>query len=866
MIKYIRVLILFSICMLSGNVHAQSYASASAQLVAPVTTTSNIAGVTRTLIAYPEQSKSILSYYVGIDTDKIDFEKFNAIVNRKDYNEIYNEVSTLHNNREAFNNGTFSNVSYYKVEAPISTTGSGLNTGSSFISSADFYTGAVVLAAAGGIAAASGGGGGGSHNSGGSSGSGDDTFNRDALPDLVSPSTFVDTEFLAYPLNALQLENAQYAYAKGLDGAGVKIGFYDSFSDDLTSSTELGSRVVYRDLNAAADCTEFPGECDHGDLVMGYAANARDGSGTQGVAYQASLMMESYNAGTIRTLADNGAQIINLSCGNCATVADLQYVTDKNILVTISTGNTGGADPTAPAIYASQFGGSVLAVTGVVDVAGVHTPYVYEHCGTQADFCLAAYSDQGTSFTAPQVAGAAAIIKQGWNYLTAKQIGQILLDSAQDIGAPGVDSVFGHGLLDLKAAVEPIGTLSIINGSGQTTNYTTASIALNQKTPFGDAFSNTKNASGNTVLIDSFGRDFAIKPSENLTVAKSPTLSAEMYNAFGSRKSDVKTLNLSDQFSLQFSQQPNDRGTDDVTSFAEYKVNPDTQVKVAFSTGMSGITQNTAQEFNKSDFISSNIFNNGFLNFSDNNQVFYQEIALNSGKKISTKFSTIYSKNNDGTIFDTFENENDQVTSDYTSTMIESRYAASDDLNFGLKNGVTHEFDSLLGTKFTGAFDMENGADTYFTGADVSYDLTPRWNLFASYDTGMTKTTPSASSSFSDVTNIVSDSFFVTATKSEITGHDKFSFSIGQPTRVKSGSATGLTQNVDHTTGDISVSSFQQSLVPSGRTLLFQAAYDKALSDNINVNFALEYASQPDEQKDQNAETVALMKLSYKFK
>jgi subtilisin family serine protease len=67
----------------------------------------------------------------------------------------------------------------------------------------------------------------------------------------------------------------------------------------------------------------------------------------------------------------------------------------------------------------------------------------------------------GTSFAAPRVAGAAAILKQRYPSLTGKQIADVLLLSAnKDInndGTPdfeGVSLIYGHGKLDLQRAMQ----------------------------------------------------------------------------------------------------------------------------------------------------------------------------------------------------------------------------------------------------------------------------------------------------------------------------------------------------------------------------------------------------------------------------
>ena len=72
----------------------------------------------------------------------------------------------------------------------------------------------------------------------------------------------------------------------------------------------------------------------------------------------------------------------------------------------------------------------------------------------------------GTSFAAPRVAGAAAILRHKWPKQTAAQITRLLLDTAsKDIDQDGtadftgISEVFGYGRLDLKAALSPVGPL-----------------------------------------------------------------------------------------------------------------------------------------------------------------------------------------------------------------------------------------------------------------------------------------------------------------------------------------------------------------------------------------------------------------------
>src|SRR5690606_22937389 len=59
----------------------------------------------------------------------------------------------------------------------------------------------------------------------------------------------------------------------------------------------------------------------------------------------------------------------------------------------------------------------------------------------------------GTSYAAPLVSGAAAVVWSAFPYFDNDLVRQTLLGNAKDLGLPGVDEVFGPGLLDVEAAL-----------------------------------------------------------------------------------------------------------------------------------------------------------------------------------------------------------------------------------------------------------------------------------------------------------------------------------------------------------------------------------------------------------------------------
>ncbi|GJD61870.1 S8 family serine peptidase [Methylobacterium frigidaeris] len=117
----------------------------------------------------------------------------------------------------------------------------------------------------------------------------------------------------------------------------------------------------------------------------------------------------------------------------------------------------------------SQLSKSLITVVAV-DKDATIAPYS-NRCGVAANWCMAAVGSMvgttvplgtapngsdyefkfGTSFAAPQVAGAAAVLRQAFPFMTAPQLAQTLLTTATDLGDP---EIYGWGLLNLGRAVD----------------------------------------------------------------------------------------------------------------------------------------------------------------------------------------------------------------------------------------------------------------------------------------------------------------------------------------------------------------------------------------------------------------------------
>jgi len=152
---------------------------------------------------------------------------------------------------------------------------------------------------------------------------------------------------------------------------------------------------------------------------------------------------------------------------------------DENMLFVFSAGNSGakcstGIDQCRISARAlvelrkidSDAGDRVIYVGALEDEQNVMASYSFVAGNLKNDF-IVAHDDvwqpgdaRGTSFSAPRVTGAATLLRHKFPNLDGPALKQVILQTADDLGAPGVDEVFGHGKLNVPNAMSPIGRVT----------------------------------------------------------------------------------------------------------------------------------------------------------------------------------------------------------------------------------------------------------------------------------------------------------------------------------------------------------------------------------------------------------------------
>lgn len=328
-------------------------------------------------------------------------------------------------------------------------------------------------------------------------------------PQLPSFTNRGQWETAEYQRNyGLDQIGASTAYAAGATGEGVTIAIIDV--GNQTNHPEVFGRVdpastsIYDDRG---DIVEGDNRWAHGLQVTTLAMGTRNGTGAHGVAPGATLLYIRVDAGfsfpsvdnfplhtpediaqSVDYAVENGARIISMSVGVSSDPTRVLFnairrATDQGVVVITALGNYFDGRPDSqktiqlfPAAYGGDpaFNGRFV-LAGASDAQG-NIGFFSPRAGSGADAFLLApganmlvpggggsrsiilapgnttsfLRDSGTSFAAPHIAGALALIMSGFPDLSAASALQFLYDAAVDLGPEGTDSVNGVGRIDLR--------------------------------------------------------------------------------------------------------------------------------------------------------------------------------------------------------------------------------------------------------------------------------------------------------------------------------------------------------------------------------------------------------------------------------
>ena len=305
-----------------------------------------------------------------------------------------------------------------------------------------------------------------------------------------------DPYYSGYQWN-LKAVGADALWAEELYGEGVKIAVIDS---GVTDYGELKDCLLpgKNCVEGAADVNDTSDPVGHGTFVSGIIAAAWNNMGIAGIAPKAKIVPlqtvrksgTSYGAPTSAVLNAVDAainefdcKILNMSLGVKASVIEndsnakalwqerIADAIEKGAILIAAVGNDGVATKMYPAAHEDVIG--VGAVYKNADDVITHAPYsqvndsvfvvapggcVLKNSSgqiTYTDYMVSisnsstsVVGNSGTSFSAPTVAGIAALMVEKHPQMNHKMFERDLMLTSSDMGDDGYDTSYGHGLLN----------------------------------------------------------------------------------------------------------------------------------------------------------------------------------------------------------------------------------------------------------------------------------------------------------------------------------------------------------------------------------------------------------------------------------
>ncbi len=288
------------------------------------------------------------------------------------------------------------------------------------------------------------------------------------------------------------LMNSPLGWDATTGSTGITIAVIDTGIDyghpDLASKIVAGQDFVDDD----SDATDLNG---HGTHVAGIsAAVTNNGVGVAGMDWNARIMpirvLNYEGSGYTSDIIDgiywayqNGAKVLNLSLGGPSYSSAMQDAINAahgaGSLVVAAMGNDDTSSPFYPAANNNVL---AVAATGPSDVKSSFSNYgshcdiaapggdmsyyhdpdgIYSTMPTYDVYLTTSYSYyknydflNGTSQASPYVAGLAALVWALQPGLTPDEVQTTIQDTAVDLGDPGWDQFYGHGRIDVQAALQ----------------------------------------------------------------------------------------------------------------------------------------------------------------------------------------------------------------------------------------------------------------------------------------------------------------------------------------------------------------------------------------------------------------------------
>jgi hypothetical protein len=438
----------------------------------------------------------------------------------------------------------------------------------------------------------------------------------------------------------------------------------------------------------------------------------------------------------------------------------------------------------------------------------------------------------GTSMAAPTVAGAAALVFQdaynGNTFLTPAQVAGILKRSAKDLGIRGVDSIYGWGLLNVAAALGPVGPTRVATGA----SVAASTARMDQSLLLPGAGMARQSAFGGMlsgmVVFDDYGRGFVMKDSAFETAGSTLAEDASAA-ALASVTASREVAMEQDGMSLALTGF-GDAGGDGFSGLSF--TSEDLTVSAGLGNTQAFFTQTggaggggTGHRMGTQFFAGAGEIGQGFTEGG------YLAAEARAG---SVTYSALFLHGSEalsGAAFDPVLDQ-DAEAPESQLMMLGAEMPLTDKARLGIGYGVLRETGAVLGMRSDGAFALGDDASTQIVGASLSAALMPGLELQGFAQLGLTEAAEAEDSVFSALSDVWSAKMGLSLAASDtLRNGDSLTLSLVSPWRIVEGEATARVAVGREFDGTVNYETRSASLAPGGLPLDLGLAYTGGTGD-----------------------------------
>ena len=604
-------------------------------------------------------------------------------------------------------------------------------------------------------------------------------------------------------------------------------------SADLLIASVVGA------ADARSGGPDLSDEDGHGNSIASIIGAARNGKNIRGVAPSAELLIfradddsdedlvifgSAIQEGITRAGAA-GAGVLNLSLGSDEVGARTDFgilfenASSHDLVTVIAAGNEGAANPEESALAAldAPAAGTVI-ISGSVDDNNNISSFS-NRAGTGQAFFLAAPGEfipvpeqddptgdrvtsfSGTSASTPVIAGAAALVREIWPQLSASDVVQVLLTSAQDLGAPGIDEIFGHGLLDVAAALEPSGQAVASSVSG-------SSVDLGATVSLSPAFGRGWTGGGKVGFLDQFGRDFYTSTTSFLGAPHQSSADLNRFLRFDS--AITSHAGVIGDAAVRFRMNERQYAAIDSSAalrapvFHEGDVHRDAEAffGIFVSKPVAGaISLGAANGFSPRDIdqltsiiigansLSADGFDDPYMARADSGRAAMLEVALKPGMRLDIVLADTDYRDTYLGAGNIFTGGMDQTAPQSTNLRAGVTFGRERDL-LALYTGVKTEAGSVLGADFGGPFGEISQSRTYYQSVAMEMSVLAGWRAALRGSVGVSDVDLAGNGFASAFDPLISTQFAVSLYREgAFFDNDRLTLALLQPLRVEAGRA-----------------------------------------------------------------------------